>query len=224
MGSVIKFGEEHAVTGRGRCAREGLNCTLTGTPAGVRAFCERLRAWDPAFMETDFKLTDGLAPDQRFKALTIRKTVEIVAYGLPGELAPSLHRNEAKHVPADEYHRMMSEDNTVIIDVRNYYESDIGPSPLDHCGIRAQHAVATDCVLTACRVRLSLVASRCRAPWPSHRQRVGFAETTPASPPVAGHFQPPPGGAELIDPKMRNSHEFPKCTASCFDIGGGTLL
>jgi len=25
-----------------------------------------------------------------------------------------------------------------------------------------------------------------------------------------GHFQPPPGGAELIDPKMRNSHEFPK--------------
>ena len=25
-----------------------------------------------------------------------------------------------------------------------------------------------------------------------------------------GHFQPPPGGAELLDPKMRNSHEFPK--------------
>lgn len=25
-----------------------------------------------------------------------------------------------------------------------------------------------------------------------------------------GHFAPPEGGAELIDPKMRNSHEFPK--------------
>ena len=25
-----------------------------------------------------------------------------------------------------------------------------------------------------------------------------------------GHFAPPPGGAELIDPKMRNSREFPK--------------
>lgn len=25
-----------------------------------------------------------------------------------------------------------------------------------------------------------------------------------------GHFQPPEGGAQLIDPKMRNSHEFPK--------------
>ena len=41
---------------------------------------------------------------------------------------------------------------------------------------------------------------------------------------VCRHFAPPVGGAELIDPKMRNSHEFPKCTASCFDIGGGTLL
>ena len=25
-----------------------------------------------------------------------------------------------------------------------------------------------------------------------------------------GHFAPPAGGAELLDPKMRNSHEFPK--------------
>jgi len=25
-----------------------------------------------------------------------------------------------------------------------------------------------------------------------------------------GHFQPPPGGAEFIDPKVRNSHELPK--------------
>ena len=28
-----------------------------------------------------------------------------------------------------------------------------------------------------------------------------------------GHFQPPPGGAELIDPMMRNSIEFPKWLA-----------
>ena len=28
-----------------------------------------------------------------------------------------------------------------------------------------------------------------------------------------GHFEPPAGGAELIDPKIRNSHEFPKWLA-----------
>ena len=29
-----------------------------------------------------------------------------------------------------------------------------------------------------------------------------------------GHFQPPEGGAKLIDPKMRNSIEFPKWLTS----------
>jgi predicted sulfurtransferase len=150
LGSFIKFCEELGVTGRGRCAREGLNCTLTGTPEQIRGICSKLRAWDALFLDTDFKITDGMKPEERFKALTIRKTEEIVAYGLPPESAPSLFRNEAKHVPADEYHRMMGEKNTVIIDVRNAYESAIG------------------------------------------------------------HFAPPEGGATLIDPKMRNSREFPK--------------
>ena len=150
MSAVIKIGNECRVTGRGRCAKEGLNCTLTGSPAAVRLFCTRLRGWDSAFAGTDFKITDGLDATQQFKALTIRKTDEIVAYGLAGENAPSLRRNQAKHVPADRYHEMMTEKDTVIIDVRNAYESAIG------------------------------------------------------------HFQPPAGGATLVDPKMRNSHEFPK--------------
>jgi len=54
------------------------------------------------------------------------------------------------HIIKNRYHKFMEKPNTVIIDVRNKYESDIG------------------------------------------------------------HFQPPPGGAELLLPPMRNSHEFPK--------------
>ena len=77
---VMALGKEHGVGGRGRCAAEGLNCTLTGPPAGVRAFCMGLRAWNPIFNQTDFKLTDGLAPAHGFKALTIRK-VEAVLVG-----------------------------------------------------------------------------------------------------------------------------------------------
>ena len=127
-----------------------LGCARGGAPA--------LRDWDDTFNETDFKITDGLEAGQRFKSLTIRKTTEIVAYGLPGELAPSLTRSSAKHVEADNYHKMMEAPDTVIIDVRNAYESAIG------------------------------------------------------------HFQPPPGGAELIDPKMRNSHEV--SSASCL-LGAG---
>jgi predicted sulfurtransferase len=149
---VINHGKEHKITGRGRCAAEGLNCTLTGTPGNLRAFCEGLRKWNPLFLETDFKFTDGLNPHERFKALTIRKTEELVAYGLNGDDAvrPSLESNTAKHVEAHKFHKMMEKPDTVIIDVRNRYENEIG------------------------------------------------------------HFQPPEGGAKLLDPNMRNSHEFPK--------------
>mmetsp|Transcript_23750 Transcript_23750/g.77230 ORF Transcript_23750/g.77230 Transcript_23750/m.77230 type:complete len:545 (+) Transcript_23750:3-1637(+) len=147
---VINLATRLKVTGRGRCAAEGLNCTLTGSAEAVREFCEGLRAWNKTFLETDFKLTDGIEFGKRFKALTIRKTTELVAYGLAGDKAPPLASSSAKHVEATEYHKLMEDPDAVIVDVRNAYESAIG------------------------------------------------------------HFKPPSGGAELIDPCMRNSHEFPK--------------
>jgi len=151
---TMELGRKLGVTGRGRCAQEGLNCTLTGSAEAIRAFAQGLRDWDPVFNETDFKLTDGLDYGKRFKSLTIQKKQELVAYGLPVSMAPSLKANETKHLEAPDYHRMMHEPNTVIIDVRNHYEAAIG------------------------------------------------------------HFQPPPGGAEFIDPKVRNSHELPKWLAA----------
>ena len=65
-------------------APEGLNCTLTGKPNDIRSFCYALREWDDVFSETDFKITDGLPLDKLFKSLSIRKTNELVAYGLAG--------------------------------------------------------------------------------------------------------------------------------------------
>ena len=146
-----RLAAEHSVTGRGRAAVEGLNCTLTTRePAQARAFCEGLRAFDPLFQETDFKISDDEPEHALFKRLTIKHTEELVAYGLGGARAPSLKQNGARHVDADEYHRMMEDPDAVVIDVRNAYETDIG------------------------------------------------------------RMVPPEGGAKLIDPKMRNSREFPK--------------
>lgn len=150
---VIGLGEKCRIQGRGRVAPEGLNCTLSGSPQGIRAFCEGLRVMDPLFLETDFKLTDGVPPKKLFKSLSIRKTQELVAYGLAGEKAPSIKKFAGVHLEAVDYHKAMEEKDTVIIDVRNQYESAIG------------------------------------------------------------HFAPPPGGAEYIDPLIRNSIEFPKWLA-----------
>ncbi len=151
LASVIAIGREHGVTGRGRCAPEGLNCTLTGLGRDVRAFCRGLRRFDAKLFDAvDFKITDGLAEKQVFKALTIRKTEELVGYGLANDRAPKLATNSAVHLEADAYHDALRDSNSVVVDVRNQYETEIG------------------------------------------------------------RIVPPPGGAELIDPKIRNSHEFPR--------------
>eukprot|EP00937_MAST-01D_sp_MAST-1D-sp2_P000553 g553.t1 len=147
---IIELAAKHRVTGRGRCAPEGLNCTLTAGAQDMRDFCYALRAYDALFAETDFKLEDGLAASSRFKLFSLRKTDELVNYGLSGVKAPSIARHAGKHLEAHEYHEAMKDEDAVIIDVRNRYESAIG------------------------------------------------------------HFQPPPGGAQLIDPQMRNSSDFPK--------------
>jgi predicted sulfurtransferase len=152
---VLAIAAKHSITGRGRVATEGANCTLSSSnPLQMRAFCQALRDWDPVFNETDFKLTDGIPHDKLFKSLSIRKAKELVAYGLDGgDKAPSLEKFAGEHLEAAEYHEAMMDKDTVIIDVRNAYESAIGS------------------------------------------------------------FRPPPGGAELIDPKMRNSIEWPKWLA-----------
>ena len=81
---VIEIGTKFHITGRGRVAREGLNCTLTARPEDIRSFCYGLREWNDVFNETDFKITDGVSLDKMFKSLSIRKTNELVAYGLAG--------------------------------------------------------------------------------------------------------------------------------------------
>jgi len=44
---VLSLGKEHDICGRGRLAREGINCTLSGGAADIRLFCESLRSWKP---------------------------------------------------------------------------------------------------------------------------------------------------------------------------------
>ncbi len=175
----LSIGHRFSMTGRGRIAPEGVNCTLTGPSAAkVRGFCQALRdEWGVVgadgksdnindndnenvysdrnlFQATDFKITDGLPQSQKFKSLSIRKTNELVAYGLEGEKAPSIEKFGGEHLTAVDYHEALKDKNTVVIDVRNAYETAIGT------------------------------------------------------------IVPPKGGATLLDPKLRNSREWPKWLAS----------
>mmetsp|Transcript_2188 Transcript_2188/g.4045 ORF Transcript_2188/g.4045 Transcript_2188/m.4045 type:complete len:720 (+) Transcript_2188:76-2235(+) len=165
--TALKFvtdqGNKRQITGRMRVAREGLNCTLTGPRDGIRAWCSALRKFDGGrpridpetgeklteFAKTEFKLTDDLPPKQRFPKLHAFEVVELVNYGLAGTRAPEIGSYGGTHLEPEDYHKKMCEKDTVIIDVRNHYEANIG------------------------------------------------------------RFDPPEGGAKMIDPMMRKSTEFP---------------
>jgi predicted sulfurtransferase len=162
----LSLGRKYEITGRGRIAPEGVNCTLTApTSKLIRSFCQSLRDdWNigddksnddtKLFHDTDFKITDGLPQSQKFKSLSLRKVDELVAYGLEGEKAPSITKFGGQHLTAVDYHEALADPQTVVIDVRNNYETQIGT------------------------------------------------------------IHPPPGGATLLDPKLRNSREWPKWLAS----------
>ncbi|KAL7564125.1 hypothetical protein ACA910_012396 [Epithemia clementina (nom. ined.)] len=134
----IVIAQRFSITGRGRVAQEGLNCTLTGSSDMVRQFCTHLREdYNPQlFAQTDFKLTDGIPYSKLFKSLSIRKTDELVAFGMAGEdKSPRLDKFAGVHLTAAEYHEAMQRENTVIVDVRNAYETALGHfEPPAGCG------------------------------------------------------------------------------------------
>jgi UPF0176 acylphosphatase like domain len=125
--TVERIGRANCVLGRMRVAKEGLNCTLTGAPDNVRAFCHALRHWDgAAFNSTEFKLTHDLSPNQAFRELKVIPVTELVHYGLEMDKAPTLQTYSGTHLEPVDYHAKLARPDTVVIDVRNHYEAAIG--------------------------------------------------------------------------------------------------
>jgi predicted sulfurtransferase len=115
----------HGCTGRLRCAKEGFNGTLTGSAAGIRAFCQDLREYEPQhFGNTDFKLVDGLRDTQKLKGLKVWHVDELVTYGF-GKSDGVLEKG-GTHLSPQDWHDGAAEEGAVLIDVRNANENAIG--------------------------------------------------------------------------------------------------
>jgi UPF0176 acylphosphatase like domain len=120
------------LTGRMRVAREGLNCTLTGSRQAILSFCRALRHWKPeCFNATEFKLTHDLPRAQRFREFKVIPVTELVHYGLNNVNDPvgpirDLAQYSGTHLEPRDYHKLLATDHTVVIDVRNHYEAAIG--------------------------------------------------------------------------------------------------
>jgi predicted sulfurtransferase len=120
---------ELGIGGRIRFAQEGLNSTISGSKKAIREFAARLSSagtngFGKEFKETEFKFIDDLPQDRHFVDMKILPVKELVFYGVNESTAPL--SKGGVHLDPKDYHAKMQEKGSVIIDVRNSYEAEIG--------------------------------------------------------------------------------------------------
>ncbi|RYL90349.1 rhodanese-related sulfurtransferase [Sporolactobacillus sp. THM7-4] len=122
------FAEEHltfckslGLKGRILVAREGLNGTVSGTVEQTQIYMDTLHR-DPRFSDLVFKVdpADGHA----FKKMHVRPRKEIVALKLEEDIDP--HQMTGKHLKPEEFYEALQDKDTIVIDARNDYETQIG--------------------------------------------------------------------------------------------------
>ena len=118
---LLRFGAEHALTGTLIVAREGLNGTVCGTPAGIAALRAKL-AGDPRFAE---KLSWKTSPASRqpFGKWRVKLKSEIVTLRAEGA-DPTVQ--VGTYVKPAEWNELIRRDDVVLVDTRNDYEVKLG--------------------------------------------------------------------------------------------------
>lgn len=101
-------------------APEGINGTIAGSEAALRAFLERLRA-DPRFADLSWK--EAWAEARPFGRMKVRLKREIVSMGAPGLLATA---DVGTYVAPRDWNALISDPDVAVIDTRNDYEVAIG--------------------------------------------------------------------------------------------------
>ncbi|MEM6546152.1 MAG: rhodanese-related sulfurtransferase [Pseudomonadota bacterium] len=102
---------------------EGVNGTLAGTRAAIDAAIAAVRAI-PGFAVLEVK--ESRADEMPFRRLKVKVKPEIVTMGVPG-LDPAARTG--RKVGVEDWHRLLDDPDTVVIDTRNDYETEIGSFP-----------------------------------------------------------------------------------------------
>lgn len=113
---------QHGVMGRIYIAKEGINGQASVAKENYEACKQAL--YDITFLK-DCRINTAIEDDGKsFFKLTIKVRNKIVADGLNDATFDTTDRG--KHINAREFNRLASEDDTVIVDMRNHYESEVG--------------------------------------------------------------------------------------------------
>ncbi len=101
-------------------AREGINGTIAGSPDGIDAVLDYIRAL-PGCSELDVKFSQADA--MPFNRMKVRLKREIVTMGEP-DIDPTA--SVGRYVAPEDWNALISDPDTVVIDTRNDYEVSIG--------------------------------------------------------------------------------------------------
>ena len=108
--------------GRTYVAKEGINAQMSIAAENMEAFRETLEAYD--FMR-GLRLNVAVEHDDHsFLKLTVKVRDKIVADGLNDETFDVT--NIGVHLKAKEFNQILEDPNTIVVDFRNHYESEIG--------------------------------------------------------------------------------------------------
>ena len=109
------------IFGRVYIAEEGINAQISVPERSWNEFINYLNSID---MLNEVKVKRALEEGPSFYKLTIKVRKELVAYGISKDFYDM--KMVGSHLSADEYNKAIGEKGTVVVDMRNYYESEIG--------------------------------------------------------------------------------------------------
>jgi len=112
--------EQGHIRGTLLIANEGINGTISGASTAINAFLDWLQN-DLRFKHLDYKLS--YHDEQPFHRTKVKVKKEIVTMGVEG-IDPN--KVVGTYVEAEDWNKLISDPNTILIDTRNEYEVGIG--------------------------------------------------------------------------------------------------
>ena len=117
---LLAFCQAHRIKGQVLLAREGINSTVAGAEADVRALLAYLRA-DPALAALQHKESWSHKPP--FHRMKVRLKKEIVSLKVPG-ISPT--NGAGQYVKPADWNALISAPDVLVVDTRNDYEVELG--------------------------------------------------------------------------------------------------
>jgi UPF0176 protein len=114
-----KFMQDNDIKGTVLVTPEGMNGTVSGTPANIEAFQTFLRE-DKRFNDLNFR--HSVFTGHAFGKAKVKCKREVISLGLPVDAV----NHVGDYVTADQWNDLITADDVIVVDTRNAYEVHLG--------------------------------------------------------------------------------------------------